>query len=57
MGGGTDPQYFSIDHPRTKQAEHFVHGIQARRKEERQQFQQDLNERRAKLEYMKAKEA
>ena len=43
MDGGTNAQYFSIDHPRTKEAEYFVKDIQGRRKEERKQFIMDLN--------------
>jgi len=46
MSGGTDAQYYSIDHPRTKEAEQFVHGIQAKRREERRHFEMDLSARR-----------
>jgi hypothetical protein len=33
MGGGVDPNYYSIEHPRTKEAEYFVKEIQHRRNE------------------------
>ena len=32
INGAADPQYFSIDHPRTKEAEQFVSHVQARRR-------------------------
>ena len=46
MNGAADPQYFSIDHPRTKEAEQFVSEVQARRREERRQYDLDMSARR-----------
>ena len=46
MDGATNAQYFSIDHPRTKEAEQFVNSIQTKRKHERRQYDLDMSARK-----------
>lgn len=55
MGGSVDPQYYSIEHPKTKEAEYFVKDIQQRRKEEHNQYEMMMSARRERQEYEKEK--
>lgn len=52
-----DQNYFSIDHPRTKQAEQFVKEIQEKRKDERKQIQYLEMAKREQLEEQRMREA
>ncbi len=57
MGGGADPNYYSIEHPRTKEAEYFVKDVQHRRKEEQHHYDLMMSARKERQEYQKEKEA
>jgi hypothetical protein len=37
-----EKNFYSIDHPRTKEAENFVHDLQARRKDQQREFHEQL---------------
>ena len=50
-------QYYSIDHPRTKEAEDFVKGVQHKRKEEHRRYQMYLTNKKEEEELLKREAA
>lgn len=57
MEGVADHNYFSIDHPRTKEASNFVQGMQRQRNEEHKQYEMYMSSRKEQMEYQKEREA
>ena len=49
--------YYSMDHPRTKQAEEFVKEVQHRRKEEHKRYQMYLTNKKEEQEMVKREAA